>query len=215
MSEQRISPNDELKKLVEAIYNLIPSRNMLSQLIMLLPMKFETLKEMYPELIEDYEYWTMLSSTLGIYITSDMEVSCADMCIHIRDFIIDIFDHLKDGKVRATISMMTGMKILDPRLEWLEVRIKAAIEHASIGTIAKKVLTLLITGVRATVEELANKLNIDKGVLDECINILRTLKLVDINSEKKIYLQLSYDEARYIPYLKKLLEEKSVGENQL
>ncbi|ADI31257.1 hypothetical protein [Staphylothermus hellenicus] len=199
------SIKEEFKKLIKAIYTLLPSRNKVSQLIMLLPLKEEVIQDLYPELFEDIEYWEMFNSALGLYRSSEGKIHASGLADALKDFINRIFQILRDEKYRAAISALLGEISPNPEREWLEVRIKAVLKDPSIGSAAKKVLMLLVETRSASTKELPSKLNIDEQELQHTIYALKNLKLVEINGET---ISLPYDiRERYTLYVKKLLEE--------
>ena len=209
MSEsQKSSINEDFKNLIKAIYALLPSRNLVSQLVMLLPLSEETIQELFPELTKDVEYWEIFSTALGLYknyrgeITTSSYNTIADA---LKAFISRIFEILRDEKNRAAISSLLGELVPNAEREWLEVRIKAVLKNSSIGSIAKKILMLLTESHSINIKEVPSKLNISEQELKQCIYILGSLKLIEISGEN---VSLPYHvRERYISYIKKMLGE--------
>jgi len=203
---QRNAINEDLKTLIKAIYALLPSRNLVSQLIMLLPLSEDAIQELYPEITEDVEYWETLSIALGLQKDYKGEIATSyynTIAYALREFINRIFEILRDEKTRAAISALLGELVPNAEREWLEVRIKAALKEPSIGTVAKKILMLLTESPSITIKEIPSKLNIGEQELKHCIYVLRNLKLIEVSDEN---ISLPYHvRERYIPYIKKLL----------
>lgn len=199
------SIKEEFKKIIKAIYTLLPSRNTISQLIMLLPLKEEVIQDLYPELVKDIEYWEMFSVALGLYRDYKGEISTSYLSNALKDFINRMFHILRDEKNRAAISSLLGELVPNAEREWLEVRLKAILKDPSIGSVTKKVLMLLVESHSASIRELPDKLNISEQELQRTIYVLKNLKLIEINGET---ISLPYDiRERYTLYIKKLLRE--------
>ncbi len=205
---QEISVREDFKNLVRAIYALMPSRNMVSQLIMLLPLREEAIEELFPEVTEDVEYWEIFKAALGLekgYNENIDASSYGTIAGALREFISRIFEFLSDEKNRAAISSLLGELIPNAEREWLEVRVKAILKNPSIGNTAKKILMLLTENPDINIKELSNKLNLKEQEIKQCIYALSNLKLVEVNGEN---ISLSYQvKDKYIPYIKKLLGE--------
>ena len=205
---QEISVKEDFKNLVRAIYALMPSRNMVSQLIMLLPLREEALEELFPEVTEDVEYWEIFKAALGLRKDYNKNIDASSygtMAGALKEFISRIFDFLSDAKNRAAISSLLGELIPNVEREWLEVRVKAILKNPSIGDTARKVLMLLTENPDTNIKELSSKLNLKEQEIKRCIYALSNLKLVEVNGEN---ISLSYQvKNKYIPYIKKLLGE--------
>jgi len=205
---QNLSINEDFKNLVKAIYALLPSRNLVSQLTMLLPLREEIIQELFPELTKDVEYWEMFSVALGLSknYQGEMDTSYRDTIAYaLKDFINRIFEILRDEKARAAISSLLGELVPNAEREWLEVRIKAVLKIPLIGAIAKNILMLLTENPSISIKEVPSKLNISEQELKQCIYVLGNLKLIEVSGEN---VSLPYQvRERYIPYIKKLLGE--------
>jgi len=204
---QRSAVNEDLKTLIKAIYALLPSRNLISQLIMLLPLSEDAIQELFPEITEDVEYWETLGIALGLQKDYRGEITISyyynTIAYALREFINRIFEILRDEKTRAAISALLGELVPNAEREWLEVRIKAALKEPSIGAAAKKILMLLTESPSISIKEIPNKLNISEQELKHCIYVLRNLKLIEVSGEN---VSLPYHvRERYISYIKKLL----------
>ena len=209
MSEsQEASVKEDFKNLIKAIYALLPSRNMVSQLIMLLPLREEALEELFPEVTKDVEYWEIFKAALGLHksYSGDIEASSySTIAGALRKFIDRIFEFLSDEKNRAAISSLLGELVPNAEREWLEVRVKAVLKNPSIGSLAKNVLMLLAENRSINIKELPSKLNISEQELKQCIYVLQNLKLIEVSGEN---VSLPYRvRERYISYIKKLLGE--------
>jgi len=209
MSEsQEISVKEDFKNLIKAIYALLPSRNMVSQLIMLLPLREESIEELFPEVIKDVEYWEIFRTALGLHksYSGNIEASSySTIAGALREFINRIFEFLSDERNRAAISSLLGELVPNAEREWLEVRIKAVLKNPSIGSTAKKILMLLTGNQSINVKELSSKLNIGEQEVKQCIYTLWNLKLIEISGEN---ISMPYRvKNRYISYIKKLLGE--------
>jgi len=209
MSEsQKSTVNEDFKNLIKAVYALLPSRNLVSQLIMLLPLSEETIRELFPEITKDIEYWETLGAALGLYKNYRGEITVSSdgtIAYALKVFINRIFESLRDEKTRVVISYLLQEPILNAEREWLEVRIKAVLKDPSIGSIAKEVLMLLTEVQSINIKEIPSKLNINEPELKQSIYVLRNLKLIEANGEN-ISLPY-YVREKHISYIKKLLGE--------
>lgn len=209
MGEQReVSVKEDFKSLIRMVYALLPSRNMVSHLIMLLPLKEETIKELFPEVIEDVEYWEIFKKALGLqrsYYSGNIEAAYNTIASALRDFINKIFEFLSDEGNRAAISSLLGELVPNAEREWLEVRIKSVLKNPSIGSTARKILMLLTETSSINVKELSSKLNIKEQEVKQCIYVLSNFKLIEVSGEN---VSLPYRvKDRYSSYIKKLLGE--------
>ena len=160
---QEASIKEDFKNLIKAIYALLPSRNRVSQLIMLLPLREESVEELFPELTEDVEYWEMFGFALGLsknYYNGNIEASYNSIARALRDFVNKVFEFLSDERNRAAISSLLGELVPNAEREWLEVRLKAILKNPLIGDVAKKILMLLTETSSINVKELSSKLNL-------------------------------------------------------
>lgn len=204
---QEVSVKEDFKNLIKAIYALLPSRNAVSQLIMLLPLSEEYIEELFPEVTRDVEYWEIFRTALGLSkeYSGNIKASYSTLAGALKDFVDRIFEFLSDEKNRAAISSLLGELVPNAEREWLDVRVKAVLKNPSIGSVAKKVLMLLAESQSINITDLPNKLNIDEQELKQCIYVLQNLKLIEISGENVL---LPYRvRGRYISYIKKLLGE--------
>ena len=209
MSEsQEVSVKEDFKNLIKAIYALLPSRNMVSQLIMLLPLREESVEELFPEVTEDVEYWEIFRTALGLHksYSGNIEASSySTIASALRDFINKVFEFLSDERNRAAISSLLGELVPNAEREWLEVRIKAVLKNSLIGNTARKILMLLTETSSINVKELSSKLNIKEQEVKQCIYVLSNFKLIEVRGEN---VSLPYRvKDRYSSYIKKLLGE--------
>lgn len=209
-NQKKASIKEDLKTLIKAIYALMPSRNIVSQLIMLLPLREENIEELFPEAIEDIEYWDIFRTGLGLSKSyrGDIEVySYSTLAGILKDFINRVFEVLRDERSRAAISSLLGEIVPNMEREWLDVRVKAVLRNPAISNVAKKILMLLVETQNVNIKELSRKLNISENDVKQCIYVLRNLKLIDISGDN-VSLSLPYGiRERYISYIKKLLIE--------
>ncbi len=209
MSEsQEVSIKEDFKNLIKAIYALLPSRNAVSQLIMLLPLREESIEELFPEVTEDVEYWEIFRTALGLrksYMESIGAPSYSTIAGALRDFINRVFEFLSDERNRAAISSLLGELVPNAEREWLEVRIKAVLKNPLIGDTARKILMLLTETSNINVKELSSKLNIKEPEVKQCIYVLSSFKLIEVSGES---ISIPYRvKDRYSSYIKKLLGE--------
>lgn len=206
MSEsQEVSIKEDFKNLIKAIYALMPSRNMVSQLIMLLPLREENVEEFFPELTRDVEYWEMFKTALGLSksYSGNVEPSYTSIASALKSFIDKIFEVLSDEGVRAAVSSLLGELMPSVEREWLEVRIKAVLKNPTISNVARKVLTLVAESLSVNLKELSSKLNIEERELKQCIYVLSNLKLIEVSNEN---VSLPYRvRDKYVSYIKNLL----------
>lgn len=210
---KEVSIKEHFKNLIRAIYALLPSRNMVSQLIMLLPLKEESVEELFPEITEDIEYWEMFKAALGLRsYEGNVETSYYGYAIAnaLKDFINRVFEILSNEGNRAAISSLLGELIPNAEREWLEVRVKSVLENPSVSNVAKKVLMLLAENPNVNIKELPTKLKIREQDVENCLYVLSNLKLVEISGEN---ISLPYSvKSKHISYIKKLLRGKGYGQ---
>ena len=136
--------SDGVKKhlinLVNALTNLSPSRNVLTQLILLLPRDRATIDRSFPEIISP-EAKDILKS-LGIEIEDTVKTKADGFAEAIHMHIHRIFDWLDDESVRSNLAVLADThidSIPNPYAEWVELVLKKLLERPN----GKKIIEFL------------------------------------------------------------------------
>jgi len=122
---------DHLRNLVSALVNLSPSRNIISQLILLLPRDLRTIEYSYPE-ISSPEAKEILAQ-LGVRLENT--VRRENFANKLYEFIHKLFDWLDDElvkNVRLNLAKLTGLNIdslPNPYAEWAELVLRKIVHE--------------------------------------------------------------------------------------
>ncbi len=134
---------EHLKILLNSLTNLSPSRNIISQFILLLPKDFATIEHSYPELItpEAKEVLKVLGVDFG-----DVVKRTNGFSDHVFKAIHKIFDLLDDEDIRVVLAKLTGVSIdsiPNPYEEWVKLVLKKLLDRP-IGEKVIEFLKMLI-----------------------------------------------------------------------
>ncbi|HDI74700.1 MAG TPA: hypothetical protein ENF55_01950 [Thermoprotei archaeon] len=194
MEEKRIDPREEMENLVEALEVLLPSRNLISQLVMLLPLEHHRVRDMYPELVEDPDYWSLLCNALGLSrIERKGEVvyepSYGSFSSKLRTIIDSLFELIRDNTKRALLSSAVGRIVLNYEREWLDSRLEALLREENISKPVKKILRVLCEEDSALPEEIKKKTELSDAELERALYVLKEFKLIEKTYDRKLKLE--------------------------
>lgn len=108
--------------LVNALVNLSPSRNIVSQLILLLPEDLPVIERSYPEVASSGAKAVLVS--LGVKFGQRVERVQQSFAMEVYKLIHSIFDWLDDEQSRSGLAKLTGIpinSIPNPYLEWAKL----------------------------------------------------------------------------------------------
>jgi len=190
---------EDFKTLIKALYAIAPSRNIVSQLIMLLPLTEDDIKMLFPGIIDDPDYWEIAKTALGLkkitqYGTNKEIIECdySSLAKAISSFFEYAFKALQNTSTRSAISTIYGKIISNLEREWIEARLKALLNNTDLSDIAKQILLLLVDKNEIYIDDIKNY-GIDPNEAKYCIEILKKLKLIDtVSYGERLRISLPY-----------------------
>lgn len=149
-NEIRLPP--ELKRhmnnLFEALLALCPSRNYLSQFLSFLPGEYPALYDSFPEFLADRELRNEMQSLLNLQYGPTIEIqpnSFGDKLGHLITTILDLLND--DQMLGAWANFLQNVRgntpIANPLKEWNIMKLRAAVEDQTYGTIAREILNVV------------------------------------------------------------------------
>ncbi len=103
-----------LQNLINALTNLSPSRNMISQFILLLPEKYQNIDTSFPEIIENRK----ILEKLGILFDNKISRKTDSFLENLYNFIHETFDWLSNEREEL---VKICDNVHDPYSEWVEL----------------------------------------------------------------------------------------------
>lgn len=182
--EQEMSIKEDIRNLLKGVELIMPSRNLVSQIIMLLPMEEYKVLDFYPQLAKDESIRENLKSALGITVTSSKGIKTCDVSYGglgfiIKSFIEGFFNLLHNEEVKRSLEALYGKSIENFEREWLEVRIKPFIEKEALSRIALPYIKFLLNTGNATEKTIAQKTGLDINNVRIMTYYLESLKLIE------------------------------------
>ena len=201
MNEGTTNLREQLRNLIEALLSLVPSRNLISQLIMLLPQDEDTLRSMYPELA-DRNFRDFLKVGVGLsYYDGRVEYSGSSLSGVLRHFISQVFDVLNRPDVRAALSALTGITVPNVGEEWVRTRLETVSEEVGEDVVRRTLKALIAAGYDyKSFEELRNATSLDEETLRKALLMMETYKLIEKPSNEDKY-RLTSDARSYMEFI--------------
>lgn len=138
----------ELKKhlnnLINALIALCPTRNYISQFLMVLPEEYATMYDSFPEFLNDKLFRGQLQTVLGLLLGPKIQYlpnSFAEKLIEVIEFTFNIFNNDKWLQVwNDFLGDIRSDKILNLFQEWILAKMQIAIKDPIHGKIAYTIL---------------------------------------------------------------------------
>lgn len=200
---------EHLNNLIEVLIALSPSRNYITQFIIMLPQDYPTLYDAYPEILKDEKIRNTLAQSFGVSLGSTISVS-GGLGNEIRGFITRIFSIFEDENIRKQLDEFLKDIRTDPvpnlKEEWIELKIKGVSMEPTYGNDALRLLKLLAEikepiAFRCDLSELVSKTGIDEVRIRRIMEFLITkfqLVAKDDRAGKEGY-NIQWDIQKYIP----------------
>jgi len=135
---------EHLMNLLNALTNLSPSRNILSQFILMTPNDFQVLECSYPELMSKDGMSILL--LLGIEINGTVSRSRGGFAEVLFKQIHEVFEWLDDEEIRSRLAKLLDIPLSsmpNPYAEWVECVLQK-LSQKSYGPIVIKLLNALV-----------------------------------------------------------------------
>jgi len=128
---ENISIREHMLNFINALVNISPSRNIISQLILLLPKDLMVVRYSYPEVLSE-EAKEFLDRCLGIEFNEIVKRRSNSFAESLYTHIHKLFDWLDSDEVRSDLAKLMGthiMSIPNPYAEWARLVLKKLLER--------------------------------------------------------------------------------------
>jgi len=178
----------QLLNFVNALIAISPSRNYVTQFLYLIKtnknnVDYGIVEEAYPDIVKDDYMREAFAKIFGISFTEKISLNTNGYGHHLTDFISEAFKLFEDSEFRAKVSTILKNEFPEgiPNLarEWLEVRLEGLKSEPNYGQNSIKILKEIVKIGRLKSEELEKRLNLSRGYLFQCLNLLKIYGLVE------------------------------------
>lgn len=177
----------QLLNFVNALIAISPSRNYVTQFLYLIrangSIDYRIVEEAYPDIVKDGYIREAFAKIFGINFTDKVSLNTDGYGYHLTDFIFEAFKLFEDLEFRAKVSTILKDEFPEgiPNLakEWLEVRLEGLKSEPNYGKNSIKTLKEIAKIGRLKSEDLERKLNLGRGYLLQCLNLLELYRLVE------------------------------------
>lgn len=201
MAEKK-DPIQEVNEFVETLMALAPTNNRISQFVLLsVGRDYNTIREMYPDLMGDRRTRDRVLKALGMKISDDGKIDREyyTLSYYLESIIGYLFDLFERAEVRDKMTAaLLNEKISNLREDWVWARLKT-IEEMSKEEGSPAVISILVLKVLKKLREeggykydyveidsISENLDktADKTILEEAIDILVKFRLLEQRGEK-------------------------------
>jgi len=112
---------------MEALTNLSPSRNLISQFILLLPKASSTVEVSYPEITSSAEAKSLMKQHFGVEFGDTVKRIVGSFSEALYKQIHKIFDHLSNEEIRSSLAKLSDVavdSVPNPYAEWVKLVLK-------------------------------------------------------------------------------------------
>jgi len=177
----------QLLNFVNALIAISPSRNYVTQFLYLIrtngSVDYRIVEEAYPDIVKNDYTREAFAKIFGINFTDKISLNTGGYGYHLTNFIAEAFKLFEDPEFRAKVSSVLKDEFPEgiPNLakEWLEVRLEGLKSEPNYGQNSIKTLKEIIKIGRLKTEDLERKLNLSRGYLLQCLNLLELYRLVE------------------------------------
>jgi len=177
----------QLLNFVNALIAISPSRNYVTQFLYLIrtngSVDYRIVEEAYPDIVRDDYTREAFAKIFGISFTDKVSLNTGGYGYHLTDFISEAFKLFEDPESRAKVSSILKDEFPEgiPNLakEWLEVRLEGLKSEPNYGQNSVRVLKDIVKIGRLKPGELEKRLNLGRGYLLQCLNLLELYRLVE------------------------------------
>lgn len=182
-----LNVKEHLNNLIEALMALSPSRNYITQFLMMLPQDYPTLYDAYPEILKDEETRSILTQVFGISLGAKIDAGYG-FGNQIRDFLDKIFTALDNEKVRNALNEFLKNVRREPipnlRKEWAELRLKGVSMEPIYGKDSLRVFRLLAETkepyeYRCDISDMISKTGINEAKMRRIVELLIRYGLIE------------------------------------
>lgn len=186
MAEGRDIVLKHLSNFINALIAIAPSRNYITQFLYIVRAKgsvdYRILEDAYPDILKDEDIREALAKAFNISFSDKISLEGRGYGQAVTDYITLIFSIFESQEFRSRLGDLLKDEYPQgiPNLveEWLEVKLKGLSSEPTYGKMAIKVLKELMRAGRLKIEEFERILNIGRGDLIECLNLLDLYNLI-------------------------------------
>ena len=177
----------QLLNFVNALIAISPSRNYVTQFLYFIrtngSVEYRIAEEAYPDIVKNDYTREAFAKIFSINFTDKISLNTGGYGYHLTDFISEAFKLFEDSEFRAKVSSILKDEFPEgiPNLarEWLEVRLEGLQSEPNYGQNSIKTLKEIVKIGRLKAEDLERKLNLSRGYLLQCLNLLELYRLVE------------------------------------
>jgi len=122
-----VDVKEHVRTLTDALTNLSPSRNLISQFILLLPKASSIVEHSYPEITSSAEAKSLMKQHLGVEFGDMVKRASNSFFEALYEQIHKIFDQLADEEIRSGLAKLSNVafnSIPNPYAEWVKLVLK-------------------------------------------------------------------------------------------
>jgi len=178
----------QLAEFIKALIALSPSRNYVVQFLYLLRMNqggidYRILEESYPEIVKDEYVRDYFAKAFGVRFAEKVSLEPNTYGYFLAEFARAILILFDNPEFRTKISSLVREYFPEgiPNLakEWVEVRLEGLKSEPTYGKSSIAILKELVKTGRMKPEEIEKMLNLSRGHLLNCLNLLELYGLVE------------------------------------
>jgi len=122
-----VDVKEHVRTLIEALTNLSPSRNLISQFILLLPKASSIAERSYPEITSSAEAKSLMKQHFGVEFGDTVKRTDGSFSEALYKQIHKIFDQLANEEIRSSLAKLSDVavdSIPNPYGEWVKLVLK-------------------------------------------------------------------------------------------
>lgn len=177
MTSEEVNIKEHLNNLVDALIALSPSRNYLTQFLMILPQDYPTLYDAYPDLLKDGETREFLEKGFGVSLQKEpISIGYGKFGETLVAFIGKLFEKFEDKEFIDALNLLLKDIRAEPipnlHKEWLKLKIEGALSEPTYGSEAAKVIRIIGEGKFPDVPDFVN-MGMEEHRVRRVIELLR------------------------------------------
>lgn len=178
----------QLSNFVNALIAISPSRNYVTQFLYLIGknkngIDYRIIEEAFPDVVRDEYVREAFAKIFGISFTDKVSLVTNGYGYYLTSFIDGAFQLFENPEFRGKVSSILKEEfpegIPNPAREWLEVRLEGLKSEPNYGESSMRTLKEIVKIGRLKPEDLEKKLNLSRGYLLQCLNLLELYMLIE------------------------------------
>jgi len=215
MSQTTINVREATQSLVNALHALCPSRNYLSQYLLMIPREYPTVYDLFPEFLSDVGIREDLRNALKLDYGYQVNPTSDGLAYHLRSFLAKLFDLMEMPEVRDSLCSLLGVTdeaLFNPRLEWIKAKLGGVKSEEKDGPAVIKILQVLSMTEEPyafwrSVEDLRAKLRRTDDEVERVLALCQHLYFIQREDKGgKLGYTLAPELRKYIHIVKEIIE---------